>query len=329
MSQAAAPRKQAAARVIHALMQLCASGCGIASLLAFAGGAWWFLDLLSHFRVQYALLLLLCGVSFVLTRHWRWAGVSGLLLAVNGSLILPLYLGSPAVPDPQQPQIEVLVFNVNYQNRRVAQVASYLARQDADVVIVLEATPRMLPEFQAALAEHQMVGQARVDAFGILLFTRLDVQTHEMRRLAGGEMPAIAVGLRKEGARFDLLGLHTMPPMGGSASRLRDRMLREAARWATEATHPIVVGDFNATPWSSAFNDLLERGSLRNSQRGFGLQTTWPSALWPLSIPIDHCVHGQRLTTIERSAGPFLGSDHRPLRCRLGFRSVASVRRGR
>ena len=67
-----------------------------------------------------------------------------------------------------------------------------------------------------------------------------------------------------------------------------------------------------------AFTSLLENGRLINSQRGFGIQSSWPAGLWPLSIPIDHAVHGQALTTVERFVGPFLGSDHRPLHLRIG-----------
>ena len=35
------------------------------------------------------------------------------------------------------------------------------------------------------------------------------------------------------------------------------------------------VGDFNLTPWSPHFQDLLSRGDLRDSSLGRGIQNTW------------------------------------------------------
>lgn len=85
----------------------------------------------------------------------------------------------------------------------------------------------------------------------------------------------------------------------------------------TRPGHAIVLGDLNATPWSHAFRALLEDGELVSSQRGHGIQGSWRREPWPLSLPIDHCLHAPSLVTLERHLGPFLGSDHRPLHVAL------------
>jgi endonuclease/exonuclease/phosphatase (EEP) superfamily protein YafD len=74
----------------------------------------------------------------------------------------------------------------------------------------------------------------------------------------------------------------------------------------------VVVGDFNATPWTSAFRRLLGTGELRNSQRGYGVSPTWDvGRFW--AVPIDHLVHGDGMVVTDRAVGPDLGSDHRPI----------------
>ena len=84
----------------------------------------------------------------------------------------------------------------------------------------------------------------------------------------------------------------------------------------------MVIGDLNATPWSVDFRHLEEAGGLINSQRGHGIQPTYPAfpLAWPMRIAIDHCLHSYNLATLERRVGPALGSDHLPIEVVLGFR---------
>ena len=76
----------------------------------------------------------------------------------------------------------------------------------------------------------------------------------------------------------------------------------------------LVVGDFNATPWSAPFRNLVATADLENSQRGFGLQPSFPTtSSLLLRVPIDHLVHSPALEVTDRQLGPALGSDHFPL----------------
>ena len=75
----------------------------------------------------------------------------------------------------------------------------------------------------------------------------------------------------------------------------------------------LVVGDLNTTPWSPYFKDLLKLGALRNSMKGWGVQTTWPATSYPLRIPIDHALHSPGLVILNREIGPDVGSDHLPV----------------
>ncbi|MBL4633922.1 MAG: endonuclease/exonuclease/phosphatase family protein [Kofleriaceae bacterium] len=250
----------------------------------------------------------------------RWPEIvwGTVFLSLNLSVILPLYWGQALPSDPDRSELSLLVFNVNHRNPNPAKVAAYIAEKDADVVVILEATEDIEDEMSAALGDYEKLGRSLWHAFGMLIYSRLPITGSEELFFADSELLTIALSVTKNGETFSILGLHTMPPVGRENSLLRDRMLAEAKAWAMEAVNPIIVGDFNATPWSHAYRKLVD-GPLHNSQIGFGLQTSWPNGLWPLSIPIDHAVLGKTLTTTERSVGPFLGSDHRPIILRVGF----------
>jgi endonuclease/exonuclease/phosphatase (EEP) superfamily protein YafD len=80
---------------------------------------------------------------------------------------------------------------------------------------------------------------------------------------------------------------------------------------------PVVLGDLNASPWSTDFRLLLDAGLL-DSERGFGPQGTFPAG-WAVQLPIDHCLHDPALVTTAREVGADLGSDHRPLLVELAL----------
>ncbi len=76
----------------------------------------------------------------------------------------------------------------------------------------------------------------------------------------------------------------------------------------------------NAWPWSAAFRRLTAAGNLDNSLTGHRLQPSWPDGWGPLMIPIDHALHGDDLVAVDRSTGPSLGSDHRPILVTVALR---------
>ena len=137
-------------------------------------------------------------------------------------------------------------------------------------------------------------------------------------------MPALAIQLRHAERPLALLSLHTLPPMSRRHAETRDAQLAAAAAWAqarrAEGSAPVLLGDFNATPFSAALAPLIA-ADLRDSLTASSVWTagSWPDLPWPLRIAIDHCWHDPRLVSSGRTIGPALGSDHRPLLLGLGW----------
>ena len=90
------------------------------------------------------------------------------------------------------------------------------------------------------------------------------------------------------------------------------------------AATPMVLGalgDLNATPWLRPLGALRAAAGLADSLEGHGVQPSWPADLpWIARIPIDLVLHSFHLATEARTLGRFVGSDHRPVFVRLGFR---------
>eukprot|EP00752_Nemacystus_decipiens_P014482 g12891.t1 len=269
----------------------------------------------------------------MLLRAWRWSLVSLAGLALNLCFVLPLYLGSPPPYDPTSPSLAVMHFNINTGNTDHAGVIGEILSHEPDLVFVQEVNRGWLDALAQGLAGYNLVAEdARTDNFGIACF---------VRQLSGGEppieivssrvfdptngiaqVPVIEVEMKVDGRALSVLSIHPLPPVSLAYARARDATLKASGEWAALQDVPcIVVGDFNATPWSTAFRDMQSAGGLVNSQVGYGRSPTWPAGLIGLGmIPIDHLLHSEDFVTVDRVVGEARGSDHKPLVVEIGWK---------
>jgi endonuclease/exonuclease/phosphatase (EEP) superfamily protein YafD len=78
----------------------------------------------------------------------------------------------------------------------------------------------------------------------------------------------------------------------------------------TGSAPTVLAGDFNATPWSSAFSGLAEQGL----HRATGLTASWPAQMKGIfGIPIDHVMVTSHWAMATSQTGLDLGSDHLPV----------------
>jgi endonuclease/exonuclease/phosphatase (EEP) superfamily protein YafD len=99
---------------------------------------------------------------------------------------------------------------------------------------------------------------------------------------------------------------------------MRDSQLAALAQHVQQISEPVlVVGDFNATPWSVGMRHAM-RGNLGFRSLDAPWQPTWQSHSI-LAIPIDHALCTSPLVITHRSLGRDVGSDHRPLEIVVGM----------
>jgi len=297
---------------------------GLPSLLGLLGGWAWWLDLAAHFRLQYAGALLLALGLAAAARRRGLALAAALLLAPNLGAALSLALAP--VPPADGPPLPLAHFNLLTPNREHAAVRAWIAGSGAALVSLQEVDERWTAELAAVPGYQLAHAMPRADNFGLALLVRDDVaaSVDEVRGLELAGMPALAVRLRHAGRPLALLSLHTLPPVSARNAAVRDAQLAAAAAWArtqrAAGAAPVILGDFNATPFSAALAPLVA-ADLRDSLTAGGLWTagSWPDLPWPLRIAIDHCWHDADLVASGRTIGPALGSDHRPLQLGLAW----------
>lgn len=294
-----------ASRVFGILVAIPATGLVIASAAAWAGALDWRLDLVANARVQMWWAAGALFLAAMLTRY-RWAiSAAAIAVVLNLAPILPLYLGTTT--DADEP-LRILSFNLLSNNERYDDVVAYIEEVDPDVVFLHEGT--LL--WEEALADRDLAYEIVSGRDDDLIFGTIALVPPGTSVTNLGFASSQGRGLALEVDGVEILGVHPLAPVNErSASLLRSQHATYAS-WASSRGAAVVVGDFNTTPWTSTFRSLLADGDLENSQRGFGVDPTWEvGRLW--AVPIDHLVHTEAVSIVDRVVGPDLGSDHRPL----------------
>lgn len=287
----------------------------VSSLAAWFGAYWWPLDLLANFRVQMAAGLVVSVILLAMARWRRTVRVVGLVMAVNLLVVGWTWLpGGPDVTDGDA--LRILSFNVLAANERYEDVMAYVDQVDADLVFIHESS---LPWEEAAddadLGYRIIKTRDDDHIFGTLVMVRGPAEVESFGFTEREPRSVEVVMTLQSGREVSVLGIHPVAPVTETASGLRDAQMAFAANWAEERDTPVVVaGDFNSTPWSHAFRRLVAEGDLRDSQRGFGVQPSFPaSSNLVFRIPIDNVLVSDQIEVVDRHLGPALGSDHFPV----------------
>lgn len=291
------------------------------TLLAFGGSWHWYLETLGHFRVQYLVLLVICGTLFWLANKWKQAAYAVLLASVNLTVVLPFYR-VPTEVHHQGGSFTAVAANVKFSNQQRERLLDYVRRTDPDWLALLEITPSWVKTLRPLDTSYPFsLRVPRPGGFGMALFSRYPWSEAHTIPLGDAADYCLRVRTHNADSKWTLFVVHTASPISAQRVVSRNDQLRCLADLVQRETNPVViVGDLNTTSWTPAFADLLSKTRLLDSRRGWGVQASWPSGYPLLRIPIDHCLVSAEFAVLNRQLGADIGSDHLPLFVELAFR---------
>jgi endonuclease/exonuclease/phosphatase (EEP) superfamily protein YafD len=295
---------------------------GALSLVGFAGRLSWRADLFSHFRPQYFLVLSVFAALLFAARMKKTAAGAGALAALNGALVLQVYLPpSPPRAPPSSSEgtpLRAMMVNVYTANQEHTRVLDYIRAEDPDVVLLTEIDGHWLAALRDLESSHpHWIAEPDLGNFGIALYSRIPARELKLVSLGEGLLapPSVVAHLRLSHLELTVIGTHPLPPVNAQYAASRNQQLeRLATLVGKEPGAVLLFGDLNLSPWSPRFGDLVDATALHDTRAGFGVHATWPTdAPWLLRIPIDHCLVSAGITVRARRVGPMIGSDHLPV----------------
>ncbi len=294
----------------------------LAFVIGLAGRFWWFADLFSHFRLQYALLLVPCALLLFAAKRWSMALVASLGAVLMGlSVLWYTGVGGNQALASSADALRLVTFNKYWRNEDAVRIAEYLESTNADVIALQEVeSPSFLTELRQRTPSYPYAYATTRMRHGVVLLTRWPlVHAETVELVPGGASIAKAV-MEWRGQRVTVMGVHLHWPIGAHDVAMRNAELERLLQLAHEVDGPLIVGgDFNLTAWSPNFLAVRDDPQLRDCAEGHRLPVTWPTFFPPLGIRIDQCLRSKEWEVTQVASGPYLGSDHYPTISDLRF----------
>ena len=289
-------------------------GLTLATIGSFFGDHAWWLDVFADFKTQSAIGALLLFFAALATRRMKEAVLTMALLVINGTTLAP-YL---ALPPEGQATMKIVGFNINNHNLDTAPTLDFLRRENADVVVVTEVNETWQKAFEqlSNVYPHRFYGPAyqgprdEPHRIGLLAKRAWEESGVEWSNLTS-RVFAVWVRFPAASPGLTVAGVHLLNPLLYPASHQREEAEALASVVKGFDGPVVVTGDFNMTPFSTRYENLLRKSKLRRAS--VGLNATWPSLLTPLGLSLDHVLVGEGVSHASMRTGPRLGSDHLPV----------------
>ncbi|MCB9845017.1 MAG: endonuclease/exonuclease/phosphatase family protein [Phycisphaeraceae bacterium] len=282
----------------------------------------WALFMLRTFLSVAGVGALAIAVAMLATRRRRLAVACALLAGVCAAPAVSI-LRTQGEAEPIEQPLRVMSFNVLAINRNHDAVAREIVRQDPDVLLILECTPRWESELCERLGDSYPHRQTIWwnDRFGMMLLSRRRFDS--TRVLGRFGRPCVRAEIGSGNGAIVLYGVHYPHPVTPKRVHAAWQMFADTLELAADETLPVVImGDCNFGS-TSPQTPALARAGFRDAQAicGQGLGMTW-SARGPFSLlpgaRIDHIFIGQGLACSGAWTGRASGSDHRPVIADIG-----------
>jgi endonuclease/exonuclease/phosphatase (EEP) superfamily protein YafD len=298
----------ATAMAVGAAASLGQLGTAVASQTLLANGS-------IHLAAAAAVLCVL-----LMALGWRIIGGLGVAMAAAvAAVTLSRVDWTPVRPaEDAAARLEVLHFNVLAENRRIDDVAAALRASGADVVVLLESEgiARRFAEL-ADVYPHRFGCDGEICQIAIL--SKLPLEGAQWIPFPFAEQRLATAVIRPSGRPVRLVAAHFTKDFFASFRNTQGwRVIGQIRRRTRRDPMPVLMtGDFNAAPWDPVVKSVARFSGLRHPRAWL---PTWPVALGPLGLQIDHLLVSKDLRVERIATVPdTLGSNHRALRATVAL----------
>ncbi len=331
------------AGAIRGLLALLILAAGAVSLLPLVETDTWWVRYFDFVRIQLAIGLAVLLLLYLAFGAWRSA--TGLAVVVAGLAGLGYHVWRihpylpvveamvvPAADCPAENRLDVMVANVEKNNRHAAEFFRVVAGAQPDLLVVLETDEwwdRELATLESMLPHRFQAIPEDARFFGMHILSALPLESPEARYYFGADTPTLVTGVAMPGGGVvQLIGVHPRPPRyWDQPTTSRDGHMLAVALEAVESEPPsIVAGDFNAVPWERITRRAMRIGELLDPRVGRGFYTTYKARNILMSWPLDQVVFEDAFSLRSLEVLPAFESDHYPFVARICHDPSAAVR---
>jgi endonuclease/exonuclease/phosphatase (EEP) superfamily protein YafD len=238
-----------------------------------------------------------------------------------GAIFAPLFLprSAPALAHSAPLRLKVMSYNVLYVNKNIPAAAELIRREQPDILLMQEVTPRIATQLQAELTTLYPDGETYFAynptvALNQAVVSRYPVTVVELSPEKGRTQKVV---VELPTGPIAVWNAHPLPPFAWT--RQQEQVVALAGDIA-QAEGPLIVGgDFNTTDQTEAYHLINQYLTNAHWEVGWGFGFSFPAPSSPIPSPtsvvrIDHIFYNeyfvaQSARTLDESGG----SDHFPV----------------
>lgn len=291
------------------------------TFLSFFGSSHYLFDLLTHFHLQYAIGCLVLMGFFLIQKKPLLVFIATIGFIMQFIFLLPYYFQPTASATDQTKTETIRVYfnNINYGTTDFTSLTKSIAHNHPQVVGIAELSSEKFEHLKNQLPNYpynfHVPGRGQL---GLAIFSQIPfVDQPSVRFFSDNRFPSIVASIQdfQTTKKLTIIVIHPPPPLLAEYATIRNELFSNLAEFVKTQSDPLLImGDFNSSSWSPAFQTLLGDSSLVDSRNNQGVQPSWPSQLPNfLRIPIDHILTNELLPVTYREVLLSVGSDHLPI----------------
>lgn len=288
---------------------------GIAGLIAGRlGHLYPHFDVFAQFGAQFVMGTLAFAFGMLFTRYKTIIGIATTFgfMAIYGAwphLVSTPLSNGPFILQAGEKQLRIAHFNTWAENNDYTGITNEILRLNADVVSLVEMDAKkkkaIIPALKA-MYPHSFDCSGREYCELVIVSKYPILQAEGNGHWVGAPYAQASLGGEMSGVTF--MGVHTTR---FPHSRAQLKQVRELVRkLETVSGDLIVMGDFNATPFSRVNSTFSEGANLARLTE----LPTWPASVQIPQLAIDHAFASANFRVIgNQQIGNSAGSDHYPI----------------
>lgn len=283
-------------------------GALIIQSFTFLAKTWWFFELFTHYAPYYAVIALFFTLITLVRHEFRSALTWVTLASINLAILSPYLLATTPASATSSQTLKILSQNFFYEDTDVDAFAALVAQENPDIVIVVEASDLWKTALNSFRTDYPYLHLTRTTGIhGIFIASRI---AGTFKEVPLGEQTGLV--FTPEDQTYQVLAVHPDAPLTAAWAKDRNAQFTEIARLTHTSPVPVLVlGDFNCTPWSPYFTDLLKDSGLKDAGLGYGLTPSWHAHNPLFQISIDHALVSPEIQVQNFKTLPSIDSDHR------------------
>jgi endonuclease/exonuclease/phosphatase (EEP) superfamily protein YafD len=310
------PKTERPGRILCLLgMCLAFAGIGMGHLIKYNI----YLDVFSHLTLHFVIAAIACGWAYLMPKHRL---VPAVALMIAGMLVIGLWpsfhprvlapRGVAEVPDGYR-ELRVMWFNSWVWNREQDALKAQIEVQDPDIVFFGEVN-RFTRNMALSMTDAFPYQYPTMVQYGLALHVMSRYPLVEFKNRGPWKGPVFLQGsLGPEWGNLIVLGTHTIRAPAVNAQWIQVNALADYVRGIDGPR--LVMGDFNATPYSRIVRQFASITGLKRRT----ILPTWPASNLRLpQLAIDHMFADRELLFPDGvQVGEMAGSDHLPILARV------------